>query len=157
MQVREMVLSEIEAVIDLHLEGLKEEIDLLSSVFPGRSIDYGGRGQLNKLLTQVIQVGEGQIFVAVDGHSYAGYCLVTKKVYPVENPKFCGCINGIYVSDSYKRQGLGRELFEASLAWLKSEGVTYLELYHMINDERATAFWKKMGFMQIQLNCARRV
>jgi GNAT superfamily N-acetyltransferase len=61
------------------------------------------------------------------------------------------------VRDPYKRRGLGSQLFEASLLWLKSEGVTYLELYHMINDERATAFWKKMGFMQIQLNCARRI
>lgn len=157
MQVREMVMSEIESVIDLHLEGLKEELDLLNTVFPGRSIDYNGREQLGKLLTQVIHVGEGRIFVAADGQNYAGYCLVTKKVYPVENPKLCGCINGIYVRDAYKRQGLGSKLFEASLNWLRSEKVTYLELYHMINDERATAFWEKMGFMRIQLNCARRI
>lgn len=147
----------MEPVIDLHLEGLKQELDLLSQIFAGKAVDYEGREQLNRLLTQVIHVGEGQIFIAIDADKPVGYCLVTKKVYPVEKPRLCGCINGIYVQELHKRQGLGTQLFNAAMGWLSREGVTYLELYHMINDERATAFWKKMGFLQVQLNCARKI
>jgi GNAT superfamily N-acetyltransferase len=154
MQIREMFLTELEAVMDLHLEGLEQELALMNLIFPGKSVDYSGRDQLNRLLTQVVTTGEGQIIVAIDQGKYAGYCLVTKKVYPVEKPKLCGCINGIYVKEPYKRQGVGTKLFQDAVSWLKREGVTYLELYHMINDERATSFWQKMGFKPVQLNCA---
>lgn len=162
MQVRAMHIHELEPVIDLHLEGLDQELQLLNQVFPGKQVDYSGRDQLTQLLQQVLQSGEGEIFIAVDENikgdaKYVGYCLVTKKVYPVEEPKICGCINGIYVKDGYKRKGLGQKLFDKSLNWLRQEKVTYLELYHMINDPRAKAFWEKMGFTKVQYNCARKL
>lgn len=157
MQVREMIMGEMSSVIELHLEGLQQELDLLNRIFPGKSVDYKGREQLGKLLTQILNGGEGQIFVATEAQKYVGYCLVTKKVYPVEFPKLCGCINGIYVRDDFKRHGIGTKLFQESVQWLKRSNVTYLELYHMINDERATSFWRKMGFIHVQVNCAKKI
>lgn len=155
--VREMILGELAPVMDLHLEGLDKELVLLNQIFPGKSVNYEGRDTLAKLLTQIIQSREGQVFVALSGTDYAGYCLVTKKVYPVEFPKFCGCINGIYIRENFRRHKLGSRLFQSAVDWLRAEGVTYLELYHMINDERAAAFWRYVGFTPIQFNCAMKI
>lgn len=147
----------MDAVIDLHLEGLTQEMALLNEVVSGKSVNRDGRGELTRLLGHVLDSREGRAFVALDGTLYAGYCLVTKKVYPVETPKICGCVNGLYIREAYRKQGLGRKLFQAGIAWLKTEGVSYLELYHMINDPRAATFWNKMGFTPIQYGCARMI
>lgn len=155
--IREMKMDELQAVIDLHLEGLEQELILLNRVFPGKSMDKSGRDQLARLLTQVLNVGEGRIFVALDGAACVGYCLVTKKVYPVESPRLCGCVNGLYVRDAYRRQKVGTKLFDDGMAWLKKEGVSYVELYHMLNDARATEFWQRMGFTPVQMNCAKKI
>lgn len=157
MQIREMKIEELAGVIDLHLEGLEQELVLLNRIFPGKSMDRGGREQLARLLTQVLHAGEGRIFVAVDGTVPVGYCLVTKKIYPVEIPRLCGCVNGLYVRENYRRQKTGSKLFEESMAWLKKEGVGYVELYHMLNDPRATEFWKRMGFTPVQWNCVKKI
>ena len=157
LQIREMRPDELNAVIDLHLEGLEQELSLLSLVFPGKTIDRGGREQLAKLLNQVLHVGEGRIFVAADELDCFGYCLVTKKVYPVESPKLCGCVNGLYVREKHRLQKIGTKLFETGIEWLKKETVTYVELYHMMNDPRATAFWRRMGFVPVQFNCAKKI
>ncbi|MBF0104971.1 MAG: GNAT family N-acetyltransferase [Deltaproteobacteria bacterium] len=157
LQIRKMELSEIDAVLDLHLEGLEREIRLLNQIIDGKSVDLSGRSQLKKILWQMIHIDEGRVFVAKEDNLYLGYCLATKKIYPAEIPPICGCINGIYVKETTRRNGVGTKLFKMAVAWLKQEGVTYMELYHMINDERAGAFWKKMGFVNVQYNCAMKI
>lgn len=155
MQIGELDILDIEPILDLHLNGLQSEIDLLNQILPGKKIDHSGRSQLKDVLLQMVRTLEGKIFAARDGQKYVGYSLVTKKVYPVESPRLCGSVNGIYILDDYRRQGIGRKLFDVSMKWLKSEGVEYIELYHMINDEGAAAFWQSVGFVPTQINCAR--
>lgn len=155
MEIREMKTEELDAVLQLNLEGLENEINLLNQILPGKKIDKNGTPQLKKVIYQMLHLGECNIFVAKEGDFYAGYCLVTKRNYPVEDPKTCGCINGIFIRPEARKQKLGTRLFDLALAWLKTEHVKYLELYHMINDERAAAFWRKMGFTPVQYNCAR--
>lgn len=155
--IREMVLEELDDVLELHVEGLELELALLNQLVPHKAVDRAGLSQLKQVLTRIIQTDEGMIHVAEQQGAYAGYSLVTKKVYPIEDPAVCGCINGIYVADSYRRQGVGRRLYNAASHWLKRYGVSYIELYHMINDERAATFWRALGFTPVQLNCTRRI
>lgn len=154
MDIAAAGIAELDAVIELHLQGLAIELDLFNQIVPHKAVDTSGIGQLKQILARIIQTGEGVIHVAKEGATYAGYILATKKVYPVETPKMVGCINGIYIRDDFRRQGTGRKLVEESLTWLRRAGVHYLELYHMINDPRATAFWQAVGLKAVQLNCA---
>ncbi len=155
IEIRQMQSDELDDVMALHLEGLGRELDLLNQILPSKSVDLTGRPTLKKAIIHMLNVNEGNIFIAKLDHKYIGYCLVTKKFYPVENPKLCGCINGIYIKDDQRRSGTGTALFNLAVAWLKKNNVTFLELYHMVNDERAANFWKKMGFTLVQHNCAR--
>lgn len=153
MQIRQIDKSELDIIIDLHLEGLHREIEFLNKLISGKSADNTGKPHLKKALYHMLHTGECNIFVAKDENEYIGYCLVTKKVYPVEQPRINGCINGIYVKEENRRQGIGKQLFEMAASWLKKEHVKIIELFYMINDERAAAFWEKMGFKNIQYNC----
>lgn len=155
MQIREMKSEELDDVLELHLEGLKDEIDLLNLIVPGKQVDLTGRVQLKKTIYQMLHLAECNIFIARTEKEILGYCLATKRVYPVENPKICGCINGIYIKPDARKQKLGSQLFDLAVSWFKSQRVSYVELYHMLNDERAKEFWKKMGFSPIQYNCVK--
>jgi GNAT superfamily N-acetyltransferase len=157
IEIREMVSEELDAVIAIHLKGLELELSLLNQIMPYKAVDHTGLPQLKQVLLRIIETGEGMIHVAGQGDSLTGYSLVTKKIYPVENPAVCGCITGIYIAEAARRQGIGRRLFDAAVAWLKREGVSYIELHHMINDARAAAFWRAMGFTPVQINCTRRI
>lgn len=154
MEIRAIDLAEMDAVIELHLQGLKLELDFFNAIVPHKSVDIAGITQLKQILIRIVQTGEGMIFVAKDAATYAGYILVTKKIYPVENPKTVGCINGIFVREEFRRLAAGRKLVDEALAWLRRSAVHYLELYHMINDPRAQAFWQAIGLKPVQLNCA---
>lgn len=154
--IREMQLEELGQVIPLYFEGLKRELDLFSRILPGKEANTRGLGELTHVLLGLLREKEGQIFVASEDNSnLVGYCLVTKKLYPAESPQLYGCINGIYLHESHRRQGLGSRLLKAGLDWLKLQNVKGLELYHVINDEGARAFWEKQGFKTVQATMAR--
>lgn len=158
MKIRPMTLSELDDVLDLHVMGLEEELKRLNEIISGKKVDHNGIPSLKKVIYQMYHIGECNMFVAENqSGDFVGYCLATKKIYPIEDPKICGCINGIYVKDEARRQGLGRKLFDAAVEWFKRENINYLELYHMANDERAAAFWQNMGFTVVQLNCVKKL
>lgn len=149
-----MLFSELDDVLKLHVEGLDAELKMLAQLLPSKSLDIKGLPELKKVIQQLYHLNECEIFVAVVDKAVIGYCLATKRIYPIESPKICGCINGIYIKPESRRAGMGTALFNMATAWFKAQNIHYIELYHMINDERAGNFWRKMGFMNIQYNCA---
>jgi len=157
MQLRELETWELDDVIELHIQGLTHELKLLDQIITFKSTNTKGKPELKKVLIHILDQDEGQIFIAKEGKEIIGYILVTKKFYPVESPNLCGCINGIYIKESSRKQGIGKKLFQLAEGWLKNRHITNLELYHMINDETATAFWKNMGFVNVQYNCAKKI
>jgi GNAT superfamily N-acetyltransferase len=155
--IRNLKEAELEIALPLHLLGLSQELELYNQILPGKSVASEGTGTLLQLLKQMVSLQEAGIFVAEihEAKVTAGYCLVTKKHYPAEHPSFVGCINGIFILDDYKRMGIGRQLYAHAEQWVADQGITNIELYHMINDPRATEFWKAMGYIPVQLSCVK--
>lgn len=157
IQIRKMELIELPQVLKLHLAGLEHEMSFLNKIIPGRRIKSEEVERIAQIFSQALRSGEGQIFIAKDQKDYVGYCYVVRKFYPIEEPQICGCINGVYVKEIYRGQGIAKKLVEKSFDWLREHHVTYVELNHMINEEGTTAFWKKLGFEPIQLMCAKKI
>lgn len=149
--------TDLDDIIRLHVAGLHHELAYLNQIFAGKEFDPKGLAQLRQLLSRLLQTGEGQIFTALHQQKIIGYCLATKKIYPVETPKICGCVNGIYVDPAYRRLGLAALLFDKACLWFRQSQISYIELSHMVNDPVSTAFWQKMGFVPVQISCSRRV
>jgi RimJ/RimL family protein N-acetyltransferase len=53
---------------------------------------------------------------------------------------------GIMVAAAYRRQGLGRALLEAAIAWARQAGVRKLELHVFPHNEGAIALYEQLGF-----------
>lgn len=157
MQIRPVNFNELDVILDLHFKGLEHEFSHLNRMIPLKQTNPDGRLSLKRVLAQMMENGEGVIFSAEEKGECVGYCLVVKKVYPSEMPCVCGCINGMYVKETRRRQGIGRALFAKACAWLKKQGISSVELTHMLNDDVAGRFWQKMGFTKVQYLCAHKI
>jgi ribosomal protein S18 acetylase RimI-like enzyme len=83
--------------------------------------------------------------IAKDGPQIIGYAIGRITTLPSFEHRFRGYIHDVYVRETYRRQGVGRRMVEAILDWLRSRGVTIVELTVAANND-ATAFWERMGF-----------
>lgn len=63
--------------------------------------------------------------------------------YPIK----IGCISNFYLKESYRGSGIGKELFEKSMEWLKSfNEVDYIFAYISNGNDSALDFYLKNGF-----------
>jgi ribosomal protein S18 acetylase RimI-like enzyme len=88
-----------------------------------------------------------QLFVAETGDCVVGYVGAIVKEYPpvFEVLKY-GFIEEIAVTREYRRQGIGRQLAEAAISWLKSTGVTELNVKIDVENEASMALFRGRGF-----------
>lgn len=62
-------------------------------------------------------------------------------------PERHGTVGYLYVADDFRRQGVGRRLFEALSQWVAArEGVSHFEMTVLAADLAASEFWRSIGF-----------
>lgn len=88
----------------------------------------------------------------------AGYILVHKLTSPpVALHDAFGHVSDICVDDRFRRQGVGRRLFEAAQAWCRQQRLPLIRLRVAVSNPGSRGFWKAMGArdlmyrMQIEL------
>lgn len=118
--------TELDALLDRHITALKSELASLNDILTLKMVNPRGRGQLKRILGQLTDLGEGNIFVAKEKNELIAYVLVTKKFYPIEDPNVCGAINGIFFKKAHRWQGIATKLFDMATNWLKKRGVKYI-------------------------------
>ena len=85
---------------------------------------------------------EHKALVAKDGDTIVG--LIISKVVS----KGFGKVSVLFVEKEYRGSGLGAQLFNQSISWLKSKGCKVMRVVAMGQNPRAIAFYKKMGFIE---------
>ena len=84
------------------------------------------------------------IFVAeVDGE-VVGYITTS-----VNHQTKIGGIPNLSVHPKSQQRGLGRQLIDTALAYLKGEGMLYARIETLEQNQIGTAFYPKMGFVEI--------
>jgi ribosomal protein S18 acetylase RimI-like enzyme len=88
-----------------------------------------------------------RLFVAETAGLVVGYVGAVVKEYPpvFEVLKY-GFIEEIAVTREYRQQGIGRQLAEAAISWLKSTGVTELNVKIDVANEASMALFRGRGF-----------
>ncbi len=76
-----------------------------------------------------------------------GYMMgfITKNV-PVYETEKIGEISDAYISPSYRKQGLGKRLFESLRDWFEEQGINQVEVSASARNIGSNQFWEKMGF-----------
>ena len=91
----------------------------------------------------VIRNNEPQ-FVAMSGDAVIGWCDILLKPRPAL--RHSGVL-GVGVLNSYRGQGIGTALLEATLNAAKDRRLTRIELFVRTDNERAIKLYEKFGFV----------
>lgn len=92
--------------------------------------------------------GRGAAFVAVDGGRLAGFISCTiEDSQPDRVPDRHATIGHLFVDPDYRRNGIGRQLFESLSAWAQEQdSVSHFEMPVLAADASAAEFWRSLGF-----------
>jgi len=61
-----------------------------------------------------------------------------------------GSLIASFVSEDYRRQGIGTEFYKKRMDWLKSHNVKHVEMSVDAHNKTALELWKKFGFKNYQ-------
>lgn len=71
-----------------------------------------------------------------------GYLMRSSRLRPVKLAE----LESMYVREEYRSQGVGRQLVERFLEWIREQGGERVSVTAYAANERAIAFYRKMGF-----------
>lgn len=84
-------------------------------------------------------------FVALTGSDVVGWCDISRHTFP--SHAHAGHL-GMGIMPSYRGQGLGRRLIEATLQAARDAGIERVELSVHADNSRAIALYEKVGFVR---------
>jgi len=88
-----------------------------------------------------------RVLVAEVGGRIVGYALgvVVDLMPEIFEQETSGFLADIYVEDTYRRQGIGRELVDTMADWFREQSVRYVDWHVAASNHAARAFWEKLG------------
>lgn len=71
--------------------------------------------------------------------------------------KRAGYITQLFVAPQHRRRGVGQRLLHFIVEWLASRGVTNVLLNVSVNNPGGEQFWRKQGFIPLQVRMRRKI
>jgi ribosomal protein S18 acetylase RimI-like enzyme len=143
MVIREAVPSDLEGLVELWIELMDYHRE--RDPFFRRSVD--GHTRFRDFVVTKMEAEEAILLVAEQHGTLVGFSMAMVRDYP---PVFetirHGFIQDAVVTERARRQGVGRRLYEETLAWLREQGVSRIELEVATSNPVSQAFWYAMGF-----------
>jgi ribosomal protein S18 acetylase RimI-like enzyme len=148
--VRKPQLTELSELIQLWEEQYRYHHELDSEYYVSNS--EGLTKKFSEYLTKCIEKEDPYIQVAVYEGKLVGFITyeVDEADYFDTNIKKFGSVLELYVSDKYRRKGLGTKLMQAAEAFFKGQGLEWVELQCSSFNEMALMFYDKSDFKNRQ-------
>ena len=108
-----------------------------------------GHERFGEYVRRNIESPEWLVMVAIDDAKVVGFSMGTIESYPpVFQHAHHGFIADIVVNESFRRQGIGSQLFDRMIPWFREQSVTRIEIEVASANEVSQAFWNRMGFRE---------
>jgi GNAT superfamily N-acetyltransferase len=155
VKIRKATENDIDATCRLYFEFHQFHV----AGVPDRLVDLGDPGTYDyskhiERIKEVIKKSDSDIFFAeVDGEAIGAVELEFTQVNP-ENPffihhKFC-FVEGLMVTEKYRRKGIGQILMDVAYKWSKEKGATEVRLDVWEFPDGPLQFYEKLGFKTMQ-------
>jgi len=80
-------------------------------------------------------------------HNIIGYCIST---IDKDNTKI-GEIDSIYIDESHRECGLGKQLINNAIDWMITKGTTEQKLLVGVGNEKVLSFYKQFDFVPLHI------
>jgi len=130
---------------------LLEQHAALDPAFALRAGAEGSRtATLERALGRMLGDADGALLVHAGGGSeLAGYCSARiERATGLAAERARGEIHELAVAPGRRRQGVGRALVAAALAWASQRGVGRVEVRVAARNAEGQAFWRALGFAE---------
>ena len=121
-----------------------EPIDPLFRMRPDSS------GELDEFLRKIMRDPDALILVYELDENLIGLCIVRLDYAPaIMHETVRAQITDLGVSESTRRMGIGTQLVEEALAWVRTAGVERVEVQVAAGNKASQAFWRARGFADL--------
>ena len=117
--------------------GLRAHHASVSEHFSDQLVSRPFEDRRRDLVSKAVKM---KVDVACVGERDVGYCIST---VDKENR---GELDSLFIAPDYRRMGLGRQLAESAVVWLKAEGAHPIFLTVLVGNEEAVRFYETLGF-----------
>jgi ribosomal protein S18 acetylase RimI-like enzyme len=91
-----------------------------------------------------------RFIVASAENALIGYiCIQIQEQPPIHFEKTSGFVDGFYVKPDYRHLGVGTELYQRALKWLKDKNIQSIRLMVSPNNSMGLAFWREQDFSEL--------
>lgn len=136
--------ADLDAVGDLWEQMLRHHIarDRRYLTAPGARNSF-----MHYVRTRVLRSREHRLLLAEVDAAPAGFLVArVERGGPIFlNPDF-GYITDASVNEDYRRQGVGRALFQGAKTWFREKGITNIRVSVASENPDAMTFWRDLGF-----------
>jgi ribosomal protein S18 acetylase RimI-like enzyme len=114
-------------------------------------IDYISINDIQQYFLGFIASEKKKAFIALIDNKIIGYITC----YIKEQPSFfkinnVGDISGFMVKKEYRKNGIGKKLYDMAIDYFKEQGTMYFTLFTSINNKLGIKFYKKQKMKEIQ-------
>jgi GNAT superfamily N-acetyltransferase len=150
LQIRRARVAEIEALVDIWVEMMREHEDLDPAITLNDQAADHYRAYLRYHLLDV----DAMIIVAERREEIIGFTLAMKcQNLPMFEPRHYGYISDMAVVPRHRSGGVGKVMFERVREWFRQEGITSLQLQVYDGNQRGRTFWQSLGFRDFISRC----
>lgn len=104
--------------------------------------------EMREDLTNILEKEDAAFFIAYDAERAVGFAQCQLRHDYVEGTRFSpvGYLEGIYVADGYRKQGIARELLSACERWAKTKGCAEFASDCELDNTQSLKFHLNVGF-----------
>ena len=107
-------------------------------------------GQLRQELGETLSQPDAAFFLAFDGETPVGFaqCQLRRDYVEGTEGSPVGYLEGIFVAEGYRHQGVARELLAACEGWAKEQGCTEFASDCELSNAESLRFHLRVGFLE---------
>ncbi len=111
---------------------------------------HHGAEEMQAEFAQIMAQEDAAFFLALDGEKAVGFAQCQLRHDYVEGTESSpvGYLEGIYVSEDYRKQGIARELLAACESWAKAKGCAEFASDCELDNTQSLQFHLRMGFVE---------
>lgn len=106
--------------------------------------------ELRSEFEDLLASDKDRVFLAAEDGNYIGFLHMSLRFDYVEGSSSSpvGYVEGIYVDENHRNQGVSKKLVEAGAAWAKSLGCKEMGSDTELNNHGSQAFHQRIGFRE---------